>query len=68
MRDTDGQRTKIVERGNLDLARVHGFKDARHEADADAVAQLGVIKTEVADFAQHGAAVGVTVGIPAGRE
>jgi len=68
MRDADGQRTEIVERGNLDLARVHGFEDAGHEADADAVAQLGIFKTEVADFAQHGATVGVTVGIPAGRE
>jgi hypothetical protein len=27
-----------------------------------------VVKSEVADFAEHGAAVGVAAGIPAGRE
>jgi hypothetical protein len=33
MRDADGQRAKIVQAGNFDLARVHGFKDAGHEAE-----------------------------------
>ena len=64
--DAHRQRTEIVQAGNLDFARVHRFEDAGHEADADAVAQLGVFKTEVADFAQHGAPVRVTMGIPAG--
>ena len=66
MSDAHRQRTEIVEAGNFDFARVHRVQDAGHEADADAVAQLGVFKAEVADFAQHGAAVGVAVGIPAG--
>ena len=60
------QRTKIVEAGNLDLARVHGLQDAGQQTEPDAVAELGIFKAEVADFAQHGAAVRVAVGIPAG--
>ena len=66
VRDAHRQRTEIVQAGNFDFARVHGFEDAGHEAEADAVAQLGVFKTEVADFAQQGAPVRVPVGIPAG--
>jgi hypothetical protein len=66
VRHAHRQRAEIVQAGNLDLARVHRVEDARHEADADAVAQLGVFKAEVADFAQHGASVRVAVGIPAG--
>ena len=64
--DADGKGTEIVQRTDLDLARFHGFDDAGYEADADAVAQLGVFKSEVADLAQHGASVGVAVGVPAG--
>jgi len=64
----DGQRTEIVHAGNFDLAGVHGREDARQQTDADAVAQLGAVKAEVADFVQHRAAIGVARGIPAGRE
>ena len=60
------QGTEIVEGGNFNFARVHGFEDSGHQADADAVAQFGVFKTEVADFAQHRAPIGVAMGIPAG--
>ena len=60
------QRTKIVQAGNFDFARVHGFEDAGHEAEPDAVAEFGVSKAEVADFAQHRAAIRVALGIPAG--
>jgi hypothetical protein len=55
-----------VEAGDPDFPRVHGIEDAGHEADAGAVAQFGEGKTQFADFAQHGAAIGVPVGIPAG--
>jgi len=62
------QRTEIVQAGNLDLARFDRFENARHEAYADAVTQLGIFKAEVADFAQHRASVRVAVRIPAGRK
>src|SRR6266516_4417701 len=64
----DGQRTEIVKRGNVDVTGIHRFQDARQQADADAVAQFRVFKTKFADFPQHGAAVGVTMRIPAGRK
>ena len=62
------QRTEIVQGGNLDFARAHGVEDAGHEADARAVTEFGVFKTQFANFAQHGATVRVAVGIPTGRE
>ena len=55
-----------MQAGNPHLARVHGLQDAGQQADAGAVAQLGVVEAQVADFAQHGAAIGVPVRIPAG--
>ena len=64
----DRQRTEIVQGGNLDhpgLDRLHNPGD---EAQADAVAQLGILKAEVADFLKHLAAIGVAVGVPAGGE
>ena len=61
-----GQRAEIVERGNFDFAGVDGIENAGHEADAGAVAEFGVFEAEVADFAEHGAAVVVAMGIPAG--
>ena len=64
--DADGQRTKVVQAGNFDLAGLHGVEDAGHQAETDAVAQLGVFKAQIADLAQHRAAVGVAGGIPAG--
>jgi hypothetical protein len=65
---TDGQRAEIMQRGDLHLPRLHGFQDARHEADADAVAQFRVFKTQFTDFAQHRATVGMAGGIPASGE
>jgi len=65
--DADGERTKIVQRGNLDLTRVHRFQHSRQQADADAVAQLRVFKPQIANLSQHGASVRVTAGIPASR-
>ena len=61
-----GQRTEVVQGGDFDFAGVHGVEDAGHEADARAVAQFGVFKAQLADFAQHGAAIRVAMGIPAG--
>ena len=66
--DAHRQRTKIVQRGNLHLAGLHGLEDARHQAQADAVAQLGVFEAQFADFAQHSAPIGVARGIPARGE
>ena len=57
-----------MEAGNFDLTRVHGLQDAGQETEPDAVAEFGVGKAEVADFAQHGATVRVAFGIPAGGE
>src|SRR5205807_8087688 len=66
--DADGERTKIVERRDFDFSGLHRFDDAGQQTDADAVAQFRMIEAEVADFAQHGAAVGVTMRVPAGRK
>ena len=65
---THRQGTKVVQRGNLHLARANGVENAGHEADACAVTEFGVFKTEIANFAQHGASVGMAMRIPAGRE
>ena len=64
--DAHRQRAKIMKAGDFDFAGFDGFNDARQEADARAVAQFRVGETEVADFAQHGAAVNVAMGVPAG--
>jgi len=53
-----------VERGDLPLARGDGIEDAGHEADAGAVAEFGVFKAEVTDFAQRGAPIRVAMRIP----
>lgn len=60
------ERAEIVERGDFDFTGVDGFEDARHEGNAGAVAEFSVFEAEVADFAEHGAAIVVAVGIPAG--
>jgi len=62
------ERTEIMQRGDLQLARGDGVEDARHQTDAGAMTELGKFKAEVADFAQHGAAIRVPMGIPTGRE
>ena len=43
---------------------VHTFKDTGEEGDSYAVGEFGVLETQVANFAKHGAAIGVTVRIP----
>ena len=50
------------------MARFHRLEDAGQEADADAVAQLGMGEAQVANLVEHRAAVLVTMRIPAGRE
>jgi hypothetical protein len=55
------QRTKIMEAGNFNLARVHGFQDAGQETEPDAVAEFRIFKAEVADFAQHYATIRVAL-------
>jgi hypothetical protein len=62
--DPHRQRTEIVERRDFDFAGIDRFKDAWQEGNSDAVGKLGVFEAEVANFAKHGATVGVTVGIP----
>ena len=66
MGDPNGQRAEVMQAGNLDLPRFDGLDNARHQADASAVAQLGVFKTQFPDFPQHRAAIRVPVGIPTG--
>jgi len=61
----DGQGAEIVHGGNPDHAGVHRVKDAGQEADADAVAQLGIIKAQRADFLEHRAAIDVALRVPA---
>src|SRR5438093_3829004 len=64
--DAHGERAKVVEAGNLDLSGLDSLKDTRQQADADAVAELGEFETEVANLAEHCAAIGVAVRVPAG--
>ena len=62
----DRQRAEIVQGGNLDHPGLDRLHDPGDEAQADAVAQLGVLEAEVTDFLKHLAAIGVAVGVPAG--
>jgi hypothetical protein len=62
--DAHGEGTKIVQRGNLDFFGVHCFKDTGKEGNSYAVAEFGVFEAEIANFAEHRATVGVTVGVP----
>ena len=66
MRDPHGQGTKIVQAGNFHFACIDGFENSGQQADACAMAQLGVFKAQIAYFSQHGPAIGVTMGVPAG--
>jgi hypothetical protein len=50
-----------VEAGDFDFAGLDGFQDSGKQADAGAVAQLGVFETKVANLAQHRAAIGMPV-------
>ena len=63
--DAHGQGTKIVEGGDLDFAGVHRLDDAGEQADADAVAEFRAVKAQGMDFPQHGASIGMAMGIPA---
>ena len=64
--DTHGQGAKVMQAGNLYLACIHGLQDAGQQADARAVAQFGVSEAQFTDFAQHGAPIGVAMGVPTG--
>jgi hypothetical protein len=55
-----------MEGGDFDFTGRDAFKDAREQADACAVAKFGIFEAQVADFAQHGASVSVTMRIPTG--
>jgi hypothetical protein len=57
-----------VEARNFDLARVDRFENSRKKADANAVAQFGILKAEIANLAQHGPAIGVPARIPTSRK
>jgi hypothetical protein len=59
--DADGQGTEIMQAGDFHFPGRDGIEDARQEADARAVAQFGVFKAQVADLAEHRAAIGVAV-------
>ena len=65
MIDAHGQGTKIMQRGDFDIAGVHRLEDAGEQTDADAVAEFGVVKAQGVDFAQEGASIGMAVRIPA---
>ena len=48
------------------LACLDRFQNSRQETDASAMTQFGPVETQFADFAQHGAAISVAMGIPTG--
>ena len=62
--DAHGKRAEIVQRRDFDFLCIHCIKDTGQEGNSYTVAQLGVFETEIADFAKHGAAVGVTLRVP----
>jgi len=66
--DPHWQGTKVVQAGNFDFAGSDRFNNAGKKADADSVAEFGELKSEVANFLKHGAAIGVAMGVPAGGE
>jgi hypothetical protein len=68
MIDSNRERTKIVQRGDLDLAGLHRFKNPGQKTNADTMAQFSVLKTQIANFPQHRAATSVAIRIPARRE
>jgi hypothetical protein len=57
-----------VERRDPDLSGIDSLDDAWEQADADTVAKFGILKPQLANFAQHRAAIGVAVRIPASRQ
>jgi hypothetical protein len=54
-----------VERGDFHFARVHRLDDSGEQTDPDAVAQFRAVEAEGTDFPQHGASIGMALGIPA---
>jgi hypothetical protein len=63
-----GEGTEIMKAGDFDFTRLDRLENTWQEADADAMAQLRVLKTHAADFPQHGETIGMPMGVPAGRE
>ena len=57
-----------MQRGNLDHPGLDSIHDAGHKAQPDAMTQLRVLKTKIADLLEHLAAIRVAVGVPAGGE
>ena len=62
------QRTEIVRRTDLNETFVQGLEDARHEGDADAVAQLHVLETHPGYLLQHRIPIRVARRAPCGRK
>ena len=63
-----GQRTEIVQGGNLDLAGLDRFENTGHQSQPGAVAQFGIFKTQFTDFEQHQPSIRLAMRIPAGRK
>jgi hypothetical protein len=57
-----------VEAGDFDFTGRDGFDDAGKEAESNAMAEFGVLESEIANFLEHGATIGVAMGVPAGGE
>jgi hypothetical protein len=55
-----------VQAAETDFAVIEDLLNARHERDANPVAQLHEIETELLDLAQHRFTGGVTARIPTG--
>jgi len=64
----DGQRTEIVQRGDLDHAGLERLKNTGHETQANPVAEFCVLEAEVTDFLEHGTAIGMAVRVPTSGE
>ena len=57
-----------MEAGYFYFAGGDRFDDAGKKAESNSMAEFGVLESEVTNLLEHGAAVGVAMGVPAGGE
>ena len=55
-----------MEAGNFYFAGGDRFNNSREKAEPNSVTEFRVLESEVADFLKHGAAIRMTMGVPAG--
>ena len=66
--EAGGQRAEVVRGGDADHAVLERAQDARHERNADAVAELDPLEPERRHLLQHRIPIGMPLRQPAGRK